>query len=132
LNAPFVAQLQARLGIGAVLEMLSVSLDVPACEVQEEPPIAVESAGMIGIHNRGHGENVRAYIRLREDAERPTDEDLIQFAWERVGYKAPEETMILDTMPFNTTVKVDRVASKRMAERPDADLTTHPPRPEAD
>ena len=32
---------------------------------------SVESAGVIGIHDEIHGENVRAYITLREGAERP-------------------------------------------------------------
>jgi len=78
---------------------------------------AVESAGVIGIHNLLHGENVRAYITLKPDAKRPTDQELIEFARARIGYKAPEEIVVLDEMPLNPTGKVDRAALKRMAAR---------------
>ena len=68
-----------------------------------------------------HGENVRAYISLKEGATRPTSQELIRFARARVGYKAPEEIVVLDDMPLNATGKVDRVALKRMAEERLAD-----------
>jgi long-chain acyl-CoA synthetase len=76
---------------------------------------AVESAGVIGIHTLAHGENVRAYVALKPGVTRPKALDLIQFAKARVGYKAPEEIVFLDTMPFNATGKVDRVALKALA-----------------
>jgi acyl-coenzyme A synthetase/AMP-(fatty) acid ligase len=44
-------------------------------------------------------------------------QDLIRFARARVGYKAPEEIIVLDEMPLNATGKVDRVTLKRMAEK---------------
>jgi long-chain acyl-CoA synthetase len=47
---------------------------------------------------------------------RPTGQELIRFARARVGYKAPEEILVLDAMPLNATGKVDRVALKRLAE----------------
>ncbi len=59
---------------------------------------------------------MRAYVALREDAERPSSADLILFCRDRVGYKAPEEIVFLDSMPLNATGKVDRVALKRLAE----------------
>ena len=77
---------------------------------------SVESAGVIGIHDVIHGENVRAYITIREDAERPSELELIRFARVRVGYKAPEEIVVLDEMPRTATGKVDRWGLKRMAE----------------
>ncbi|HSE88230.1 MAG TPA: class I adenylate-forming enzyme family protein [Candidatus Binatia bacterium] len=76
---------------------------------------AVESAGVIGIHDLIHGENVRAYITLKEGAQRPTVQELIRFARARVGYKAPEMIFVLDKMPLNPTGKVDRSELKRMA-----------------
>ena len=82
--------------------------------LQEHP--AIEEAGVIGIHDLVHGENVRAYITLKPGASRPISADLIQFARQRVGYKAPEEIVILDTMPLNATGKVDRAALKQLAE----------------
>ncbi|HZA66296.1 MAG TPA: class I adenylate-forming enzyme family protein [Geminicoccaceae bacterium] len=77
---------------------------------------AVQDAGVVGIHDLVHGENVRAYITLKEGAKQPTSQELIRFARARIGYKAPEEIVVLDAMPLNATGKVDRVALKRMAE----------------
>ena len=71
---------------------------------------------MIGIHDLVHGENVRAYITLKAGAERPTSQELIRFARARVGYKAPEEIVVLGEMPVTATGKLDRTYLKRMAE----------------
>jgi long-chain acyl-CoA synthetase len=76
----------------------------------------VELAGVVGIHDEVHGENVRAYVTPRAGAERPSAADLIVFCRDRVGYKAPEEIVFLDEMPLNPTGKIDRVGLKRMAE----------------
>jgi len=76
---------------------------------------AVESVGVVGLHDLVHGENVRAYVSLKPDAPRPKALELIKFAKTRVGYKAPEEIVFLDQMPFNATGKVDRVALKKLA-----------------
>ncbi len=81
--------------------------------IAEHP--AIQAAGVIGVHDLVHGENVRAYVTLREGVKRPTSAELIRFSRERVGYKAPEEIVILDEMPLNATGKVDRVTLKRMA-----------------
>jgi len=80
----------------------------------EHPAIAL--AGVVGVHDEVHGENVRAYVTLRDGAERPAAADLIRFCRERIGYKAPEEVVVLDQMPLNATGKIDRVGLKRMAE----------------
>jgi acyl-CoA synthetase (AMP-forming)/AMP-acid ligase II len=80
----------------------------------EHPAVAL--AGVVGVHDTVHGENVRAYVTLREGAERPSSADLIVFCRERVGYKAPEEVVFLEEMPLNPTGKIDRVGLKRMAE----------------
>jgi long-chain acyl-CoA synthetase len=76
---------------------------------------AVENAGVVGIHNLLHGENVRAYVTLKPGVARPKSAELIQFARARVGYKAPEEIVFLEAMPFNATGKVDRAALKALA-----------------
>ena len=75
----------------------------------------VESAGVVGIHDLVHGENVRAYVTLREGVEPPTAQDLIHFARQRVGYKAPEEIVFLEQMPLTASGKVNRSRLKRMA-----------------
>jgi long-chain acyl-CoA synthetase len=78
---------------------------------------AVEAAGVIGIHDLLHGENVRAYITLKPDVSPPTVAELIKFSRARVGYKAPSEIIVLKEMPVNATGKFDRVALKQLAER---------------
>jgi long-chain acyl-CoA synthetase len=80
----------------------------------EHPSVA--GAGVVGIHDAIHGENVRAYVALDPEADPPTSQELIRFARERVGYKAPEEVVVLDELPVNATGKVDRAALIRMAE----------------
>jgi acyl-coenzyme A synthetase/AMP-(fatty) acid ligase len=77
---------------------------------------AIDSAGVIGIHDLVHGENVRAYVTLKSGAQRPTAAKLMQFSRARVGYKAPSEIVFVDEMPINATGKVDRVALKKLAE----------------
>ena len=77
---------------------------------------AVENAGVIGIHDTVHGENVRAYVSIKEEAETPTATELIVFARESIGYRAPEEIVFLQEIPLNPTGKVDRVTLKQMAE----------------
>jgi long-chain acyl-CoA synthetase len=77
---------------------------------------AVAAAGVIGIHDTVHGENVRAYVELKSGATRPTATELMQFSRARVGYKAPSEIVFLDEMPINATGKVDRVTLKNLAE----------------
>lgn len=77
---------------------------------------AVASAGVVGIHDSIHGENVRAYVTFQPGAKRPTTNELIEFSRARVGYKAPDEIIVLDAMPINAVGKVDRAALKQMAD----------------
>jgi long-chain acyl-CoA synthetase len=77
---------------------------------------SVESAGVIGIHDPVHGENVRAYITLKNGVERPTSQELIRFARAKVGYKAPEEVIVLDEMPRTANGKCDRTTLAHLAE----------------
>ena len=77
---------------------------------------AVALAGVVGIHDLVHGENVRAYVALKPGAPRPTAGELIAVARALVGYKAPEEIEFIDEIPLNATGKVDRVTLKKMAE----------------
>jgi acyl-coenzyme A synthetase/AMP-(fatty) acid ligase len=53
---------------------------------------------------------------IRTPAARPISQELIRFARERVGSKAPEEVVSLDRMPLNAAGKVDRVTLQQMAE----------------
>ena len=76
---------------------------------------AIDLAGVVGVRDEVHGENVWAYVTLIDGAEAPRSQDIIRFARERVGYKAPEVIHVLDTMPVNPAGKVDRLALKKMA-----------------
>ena len=76
---------------------------------------AVELAGVVGVIDEVHGENVRAYVEIKVDLDRPKAGELIQFTKTRVGYKAPEEIVFLEKMPLNPTGKVDRVSLKKIA-----------------
>ncbi len=82
--------------------------------IAEHPAVAL--VGVVGIHDEVHGENVRAYVTIQDRVDRPSSHELIEFARERIGYKAPEEVVFLDEMPVNPTGKLDRVALKAMAE----------------
>ncbi|WP_158265436.1 class I adenylate-forming enzyme family protein [Blastopirellula marina] len=76
---------------------------------------AVAAAGVIGIHDLIHGETVRAYLTLQPEVFPPTAAELIEFSRKRVGYKAPEEIVILPAMPLNVNGKVDRAALQTLA-----------------
>jgi acyl-coenzyme A synthetase/AMP-(fatty) acid ligase len=77
---------------------------------------AVAGAGVVGIHDVIHGENVRAYVALQAGGPQPTPAELITFSRARVGYKAPDEIVLLPELPTNAVGKVDRVALKQLAE----------------
>ncbi len=98
------------------------ALNITPQEVEEallDHP-AVATAGVVGVRDPLYGENVLAYVALKHEAEAPTAEALIDFARERIGYKAPEEIVFLDRLPLNPTGKIDRVALKKMAEERDS------------
>jgi acyl-coenzyme A synthetase/AMP-(fatty) acid ligase len=76
---------------------------------------AVANAGVVGVRDPLHGENVRAYVELKRDAARPKVAELIEFARARIGYKAPEDIVFIDAMPLNATGKVDRAKLKALA-----------------
>ena len=82
--------------------------------LMQHPAVAV--AGVVGVRDLVHGENVCAFVTLKRGATKPTQQELIDFARARVGYKAPENITMLDQMPLNATEKVDRAELKKMAE----------------
>jgi acyl-CoA synthetase (AMP-forming)/AMP-acid ligase II len=76
---------------------------------------AVASAGVVGVPDVVHGENVYAFVTLKEGAAHSTPDEMIGFARLRVGYKAPEDVFVLDQLPLNASGKVDRAMLKKMA-----------------
>jgi acyl-CoA synthetase (AMP-forming)/AMP-acid ligase II len=67
-------------------------------------------------------------VTLEEGAEPPTRHELVEFARERIGYKAPEEAVFLDEMPVNPTGTLDRVGLRRWP-RTTCTRTGSPPDP---
>ena len=78
---------------------------------------AVAIAGVVGVPDTVHGENVHAFVTFKPGAAQPAPQELIHFARASVGYKAPESVFLLDEMPLSATDKVDRVVLKKLAER---------------
>jgi long-chain acyl-CoA synthetase len=74
----------------------------------------VASAAVVGVHDLMHGEIVRAYVVIKPGMV-PSEIELIDFARQRIGYKAPEEIEFIDDMPLNPTGKIDRVRLKAIA-----------------
>ena len=74
---------------------------------------AVASAGVVGVRSPCTAKTSGPMSVWRPGAPPPTMQDLIRFARARVGYKAPEEIVVLGAMPLNATGKVDRVTLKR-------------------
>ena len=76
---------------------------------------AVENAGVVGVNDTVHGENVWAYVSWKDGVTPPSSQDVIRTARARIGYKAPEVIIALDHMPLTPVGKVDRTALKKMA-----------------
>ncbi len=77
---------------------------------------AIASAGVLGVYDSLYGETLRAFVMLADDAEPPNEQEVIAFARSRVGYRAPEHIVFLDSMPMTADASVDRPALKRLAE----------------
>ena len=78
---------------------------------------AVDQAGVIGIEDAVHGQNVHAYVSFKSGFDVPTVPELIIFARERVGYKAPEVLQVLPSLPLNAVGKINRVALHAMTSK---------------
>ena len=61
----------------------------------------------IGIEDAVHGQNVHAYVSFKSGFDVPTVPELIVFARERVGYKAPEVLQVLPSLPLNAVGKIN-------------------------
>jgi long-chain acyl-CoA synthetase len=82
---------------------------------------AVEMAGVVGKPDTVHGEEVVAFVSLRNGQE-ITGEELVDWARSRIGgYKYPREVRIVESIPLTPVGKIDRkvlrssVASKAAA-----------------
>ena len=76
---------------------------------------AVAAAGVVGRPDEERGEEVVAFVELR-DGEELTNEELITYAKERIGgYKYPREVHIVPSVPLTPVGKVDRKALRSLA-----------------
>ena len=82
---------------------------------------AVDQAGVVGVADVVHGENVHAFVTLK-DGMRVSEAELIEHARQQIGYKAPEKIKFLASMPLNPTGKMDRAALKNKGGDADSDM----------
>jgi long-chain acyl-CoA synthetase len=76
---------------------------------------AVAFAGVVGRPDERHGEEVVAFVALRNGSA-VTAEALVAFAKERIGgYKYPREVRIVPDVPLTPVGKVDRKALRELA-----------------
>ncbi len=75
---------------------------------------AVSAAGVVGRPDERYGEEVVAFVSLRDGAGTSADE-LVAFAKERIGgYRYPREVRIVPDVPLTTVGKVDRKSLRAM------------------
>ncbi len=77
---------------------------------------AVQAVGVIGVPDPVYGQNILAFVVLRELTPRPTEAELLAFARQHISlYMTPEHIVFLDKMPMNATGKVDRATLRQRA-----------------
>lgn len=75
---------------------------------------AVSLVGVVGRPDQRHGEEVVAFVSLREGAA-TTEDELVAFGKERIGgYRYPREVRILSDIPLTPVGKVDRKSLRAM------------------
>jgi long-chain acyl-CoA synthetase len=75
---------------------------------------AVAFAGVVGRADERHGEEVVAFVALRNGSA-VSAEDLVAFAKERIGgYKYPREVRIVPDVPLTPVGKIDRKALREL------------------
>jgi long-chain acyl-CoA synthetase len=78
----------------------------------EHPAVAL--AGVVGRPDERHGEEVVAFVSLRNGSE-VTGDELVAFAKKRVGgYKYPREVRVVPDVPLTPVGKVDRKALREL------------------
>jgi long-chain acyl-CoA synthetase len=77
----------------------------------------VQMAAVVGRSSDVHGEEVVAFVALRDDAGMSAD-DLVAWARERIGgYKYPREVHLVDAVPLTPVGKIDRkLLRQRLAD----------------
>jgi len=91
----------------------SIAREVEAV-LGEHPSIA--AAAIVTLHDLLHGETWLAFVVPAKGEEQAGEQELIAYARSRVGYKAPEQIVVLDALPLDSSGAPDRVALRRLAE----------------
>jgi long-chain acyl-CoA synthetase len=85
---------------------------------------AVQIAAVVGRPSERHGEEVVAFVSLKDGAD-VTPEDLIEWARGRIGgYKYPREVHVIDAIPVTAVGKLDRKALRGRVCKPAAATAT--------
>jgi long-chain acyl-CoA synthetase len=78
----------------------------------------VVGAGVVGRPDERHGEEVVAFVALREP-DAVSAEDLTEWSRQRIGgYKYPREVHVVDAMPLTAVGKLDRKALRALVRTP--------------
>jgi acyl-CoA synthetase (AMP-forming)/AMP-acid ligase II len=76
----------------------------------------ISMAGVVGVSDQQHGENVRAFVTLTPGVDTLDVPSVITFARTRIGYKAPESIIVLERLPLTSSNKVDRTALRQLSD----------------
>ena len=69
---------------------------------------AVSLAAVIGVPSEEHGEEIAAYLVLKDDAQTSADEIVAWSKEQMAAYKYPREVNFVDALPMNATGKILR------------------------
>ena len=74
---------------------------------------AVREAAAVGFPDDFKGEVVKAFVALKPDADKVSEQELIEYCAERlVGDKVPVAIEFLDALPKTGPAKIDKIALK--------------------
>jgi fatty-acyl-CoA synthase len=75
----------------------------------------IEQAEVIGVPDRKYGEEICAWIKLR-DGESATEDEILSFCRERIAhFKIPRYILFVDEFPMTITGKVQKFKMREMS-----------------
>ena len=77
----------------------------------------IVDAQVVGVSDEKYGEELMAWIRIREGAEAPTAESLRAFCAGRIAHnKIPRYVQVIDEFPMTVTGKIRKVELRERGE----------------
>lgn len=71
---------------------------------------------MVGVPDERYGEELMAWLRIRDGAETPTAESIREFCAGRIAhYKIPRHVAVVDEYPMTVTGKVRKIELRERA-----------------